>query len=90
LAELRLNGKNLGVLWAPPFRVDISAVAKPSGNQLEVEVVNFWPNRLIGDEALPPAQRLTRTNVRKFTKDTPLMESGLLGPVRLMLESPSP
>jgi hypothetical protein len=57
---------------------------KATGNTLEVEVVNFWPNRIIGDQSLPQEQRFTRTNIRKLTKETPLMESGLLGPVRLM------
>jgi hypothetical protein len=84
LAEIRLNGKALGIVWAPPFQVDITDTVKPGGNALEVEVVNFWPNRIIGDQLLPPEQRLTRTNIRKLTQDTPLMESGLLGPVRLM------
>ncbi len=84
LAEVRLNGQPLGILWAPPFRVEISRAAEPGVNRLEVEVVNFWPNRIIGDASLPPAQRLTRTNIRKLTAGTPLMESGLLGPVQLM------
>ena len=84
LAQVRLNGKDLGVLWAPPFRVDITDAVKPAGNSLEVEVVNFWPNRIIGDQSLPPEQRFTRTNVRKLTKDTALMESGLLGPAKLL------
>jgi hypothetical protein len=83
LAEVRLNGKNLGVVWAPPFRMDVSAAIQPTGNKLEIEVVNFWPNRIIGDQSLPPEKRLTRTNIRKLTKDTPLIESGLLGPVTL-------
>ncbi len=87
LAEVRLNGRSLGVLWATPFRVDITDAVKPMGNQLEIEVVNFWPNRIIGDDALPREQRLTRTNVRKLTKDTPLMPSGLLGPVKLLTET---
>jgi hypothetical protein len=84
LAEIRLNGKSLGVVWAPPFRVEITAAAKPSGNNLEIEVVNFWPNRIIGDQFLAADQRFTRTNIRKLTKQTPLMESGLLGPVRIL------
>ncbi|MFM2083094.1 MAG: hypothetical protein RL380_1785 [Verrucomicrobiota bacterium] len=88
LAEVRVNGKSYGVVWTPPFRVDITKAVKPGTNTLEVEVVNFWPNRIIGDAALPPAQRLTRTNVRKLTKDTPLMESGLLGPVRVLERQP--
>src|SRR5438445_269522 len=43
LAQVRLNGKDLVIVWAPPFRVDISGVVKATGNTLEVEVVNFWP-----------------------------------------------
>jgi hypothetical protein len=88
LAEVKLNGKPLGVVWAPPFRVDVTDALKPAGNQLEIEVVNFWPNRIIGDDALPPEQRITRTNVRKLTKSTALMESGLLGPVQLFERQP--
>ncbi len=88
LAEVRLNGQSLGVVWAPPFRVDISKVVKASGNRLEIDVVNFWPNRIIGDQSLPPEKRLTRTNIKKFTADTPLMESGLIGPVTLRTEKP--
>ena len=86
LAEVRLNGKNLGVLWSLPFRVDVTDAIKSTGNSLEIEVVNFWPNRIIGDQFLPPDKRFTRTNIRKLTKDTPLMDSGLLGPVRLLVE----
>ena len=84
IAEVRLNGQSLGILWAPPFRVDISRVVKQTGNELEIDVVNFWPNRVIGDAMLPPAQRLTQTNIRKLTAKTPLVESGLLGPVRIL------
>jgi len=83
LAQVRLNGKNLGVLWAPPFRVEVTDAIRPTGNRLEIEVVNFWPNRIIGDQSLPPEKRFTRTNITKLTKDTPLIESGLLGPVTL-------
>ena len=84
LAEVRVNGKSCGITWSPPFQVDITEALKPGGNRLEIEVVNFWPNRLIGDAALPTERRLTRTNIRKLTKGTKLMESGLLGPVRIM------
>jgi hypothetical protein len=84
IAEVRLNGRSLGILWAPPFRVELTGALKPRGNVVEVEVVNFWPNRIIGDASLPPEHRLTRTNIRAFTAETPLMESGLLGPVRVL------
>ena len=83
LAEVKVNGKSCGIVWTPPFRVDVTDAVKPGANRLEIKVVNFWPNRVIGDAGLPPEQRLTRTNVRKLTKNTALMESGLLGPVTL-------
>jgi hypothetical protein len=86
LAAVCVNGKNCGITWCPPFRVDITAAVKPGQNQLEIEVVNFWPNRIIGDATVPAAQRRTRTNIRKLTAQTPLMPSGLLGPVRILRE----
>ena len=53
MAEVRLNGKNLGVLWHKPFRVDVSKALKPGKNTLEIDVTNLWVNRLIGDEQHP-------------------------------------
>jgi hypothetical protein len=88
LAEVKVNGKSCGIVWCPPFRADITDALKSGANRLEIEVVNFWPNRIIGDDALPKEQRLTRTNIRKLTRNTRLMDSGLLGPVRL-LEGPA-
>ena len=54
IAEVIVNGNNLGILWKPPFRVDVTDVLKPGDNTLEVRVTNLWPNRLIGDERKPP------------------------------------
>jgi hypothetical protein len=82
LAEVRLNGKELGVVWCAPWRVDIAGAVKPRGNVLEIDVVNQWPNRLIGDSALPEAKRLVKTNL-KLRPEQPLVPSGLLGPVTL-------
>jgi alpha-L-rhamnosidase len=53
-AEVELNDHDFGVLWKPPFRVNITAAATPGTNHLVVKVTNLWPNRLIGDEQLPP------------------------------------
>ncbi len=83
LAEVELNGKNLGILWKPPFRVDVTEAVKPGENKLIVRVTNFWPNRIIGDQFQPPERRVTRTNIRQLTRNTPLMRSGLFGPVKL-------
>jgi hypothetical protein len=84
LAEVKVNGKSCGITWTPPFRVDVTGAVKPGANKLEIVVVNFWPNRIIGDASLPPEQRLTQTNIRKLTATTPLMESGLFGPVQIL------
>jgi hypothetical protein len=114
LAEVRMNGRDLGTLWKPPYRVDVTEAVRPGDNQLEVLVTNLWPNRLIGDEYLPPENeyrqtansikdvgeigkipdwfiqgkpkpgpRITFSTWQHYRKDSPLLESGLLGPVHL-------
>jgi hypothetical protein len=130
LAEVILNGKNLGILWDPPFRIDITDAAKAGENDLELRVTNLWPNRLIGDEQLPPENdyygfrggrgattgpatapagaargtnnaiiripdwysqglpkppggRVTFTTWHHWSADAPLLESGLIGPVKI-------
>lgn len=84
LAEIRMNGKKLGIVWSPPFRVEITDAAQVGENNLEIDVVNFWPNRIIGDQFLPVSKRFTKTNINVFTKNTPLSISGLLGPVTIL------
>ena len=64
VAEVKLNGTNLGVVWTVPFRVDITPAVKPTGNVLEIAVTNLWWNRLVGDAGLPENERLAKTNVR--------------------------
>ena len=86
IARVRLNGTDLGVVWRPPFRVDVSKAVKPGENELEVMVVNSWRNRLIGDRELPEDKRLTRTNI-SVTKNWKLEPSGLLGPITLNIDS---
>lgn len=66
VAQVYLNGEDLGVVWAAPWRVNIPESAKAAGNELKIEVVNLWPNRLIKDAVLPIDQRLTKTNVRTY------------------------
>ncbi len=86
IAEVKVNGQSCGTVWCPPWRVNVTDALKSGENKLQIEVVNFWPNRIIGDASLPPAERLTRTNIRKLTAETPLESAGLLGPVRLFEE----
>ena len=59
LARVRLNGKDLGVVWCAPWQVDITAALKTGDNQLEIEVANRWINRLVGDQQ--PADAQVRT-----------------------------
>jgi hypothetical protein len=50
IAEVRLNGKNLGILWNKPYRIEVSKALQSGLNTLEIDVINLWVNRLIGDE----------------------------------------
>ncbi len=84
VAEVTVNGKDVGILWKPPFRADITRVAHAGGNQIEIRITNLWPNRLIGDSALPVEKRLTFTTFQPFKPTDRLLESGLLGPVTLL------
>jgi hypothetical protein len=85
IARVLLNDAELGIAWKPPYTLDLSGRLRPGENELRCEVANTWHNRLVGDSALPPGKRFTRTNIRgPFGPDTPLLESGLLGPVRLV------
>ncbi|MBE9586441.1 hypothetical protein IM792_18455 [Mucilaginibacter sp. JRF] len=87
VAEVKLNGKKLGVLWCAPWRVDATDAIKAGNNVLEIAVTNLWANRVVHDLSLPPARRLTKTH-ESFRFDmlnvnTPILPSGLLGSVTL-------
>lgn len=84
LAEVRLNGKSLGIVWSPPFKVEVTNDMLLGKNELEIDVVNFWSNRIIGDQFVPDSERYTQTNITSFSKETPLSISGLIGPVTLL------
>ena len=97
VGKVRLNGKSLGVVWAKPYRVEITDVLQPGDNLLEIEVANTWSNRLKGDAVT--GQEFTNTNIpstnidglnktRLPWKDVPLLDSGLMGPVRLFFLKP--
>ena len=69
-----------------PYLLDVTEFVRMGNNSLEVEVVNMWVNRLIGDARLPREKRYTHTNITKFehADDSSLRRSGLLGPVRVI------
>jgi hypothetical protein len=84
LARVKLNGRDLGVAWCAPWRVEVPAgLLTKQGNELEIEVANLWCNRLIGDSGLPPEKRVAWTTWNPFKPQDKLMPSGLLGPVLL-------
>ena len=117
LAEVVVNGQSAGILWKPPFRLDVTRLLKPGENRMEIKVTNLWVNRMVGDEQQPddcewmaprniyndaagqgikhipdwvwtgeprPQKgRYTFTTWKFYNRDTPLLESGLLGPVSL-------
>ena len=118
IASVKINGRNIGVIWTAPWRIQIpQKLLKSKGNTISIEVTNVWANRLIGDEQEPsdcewvagprgngsylkefpdwfikgqprPSQgRYCFTTWNYFKKDSPLISSGLLGPVRILTES---
>ena len=82
IAKVALNGKDLGILWKPPYRMDISKAVKAGRNSLEITVVHTWRNRIIGD-AQPGAMPTIFVSHKSGKPTDPLQPSGLLGPVRL-------
>ncbi|HEY9510456.1 MAG TPA: glycosyl hydrolase, partial [Verrucomicrobiae bacterium] len=110
IGEVRVNDRELGNLWRPPFRLEITDAVHAGKNDLEIRVTNLLVNRLIGDENLPaeneydprthairrfpewfvqgepkpPGGRTTFSTWKFFNAGDPLVESGLLGPVRIL------
>ncbi|MFT3870713.1 MAG: glycosyl hydrolase [Nibricoccus sp.] len=86
LASVQLNGVDCGTAWTEPMRLDITRALRNGKNTLEIHVTNTWLNRLIGDAKLPPEKRTTYIPLAKPIESRPLLEAGLLGPVRLVAE----
>jgi hypothetical protein len=84
MAKVKINGQYAGGAWTPPYRVNITGAVKAGENNIEVEVVNTWINRFIGESFLPAEQRLVNHRLDHWKPTSALHESGLLGPVRVM------
>lgn len=85
LAVVTVNGKKLGEIWHSPYRIEVGRALKPGANEVTIQVVNAWVNRLIGDEQ-PGATKLTFADVKPYKANSPLLPSGLLGPVTVIRE----
>jgi hypothetical protein len=85
LAEVTVNGKSLGIVWKPPFRVDATSALKPGDNAVSVAVTDLWINRLIGD-LQPGAKKKCAfpTPQTTYQPSSALVPAGLLGPVRVV------
>jgi len=86
LAEVSVNGKSLGIVWHAPYRVDATTALKPGSNQLTIKVTNAWVNRLIGDQQPDATTKYTFADVKPYRANSPLLPSGLLGPVTIVEE----
>jgi hypothetical protein len=84
IAVVTVNGKPLGTYWKTPFRVDVTSALKPGANTLEIRIINLWVNRLIGDQQEGVTTKYTYTAQQFYRADSPLLPSGLIGPVQVV------
>lgn len=83
LAVVSVNGKNVGQVWHAPYRIDATAALRPGENQIEIKVTNSWVNRIIGDLQPGAEKKYTFPDVDAYQASSPLLASGLLGPVEI-------
>jgi hypothetical protein len=69
IAEVALNGRRLGLVWLPPYRIEISGAVRSGRNDVEIRVANLWANRLNADSLLPESDRFTRSNIDRIQTD---------------------
>lgn len=91
MAEVIVNGRNLGVLWKAPYKVDITEALKPGTNDFEIRVINQWANRIIGDKQPDCQKKYTYSAFEHFYRpDSELLPAGLMGPVDILLVQENP
>jgi hypothetical protein len=85
IARVTINGKDAGTVWAKPLMLRVDQFIKPGENKIEIEVTNLWPNRIIGDQQPEAREHFTSTNITEYKADSPLIPSGLIGPVEWVI-----
>lgn len=83
MAKVWVNGQYVGGVWTHPYSVDISTALVQGRNCIRIDVVNTWVNRLIGNSIYPEMNNETWVGMNPYNRDSPLQQSGLIGPVRL-------
>ena len=83
MAQVTLNGIEVGTLWKTPYQIDISGAVKAGENRLEIKVANQWVNRIIGDLQPDCSKKYTYTPTDFYKADSPLLPAGLMGPVTI-------
>jgi hypothetical protein len=85
MAEVTINGNNLGVYWKTPYRLDITETLHAGKNDIEVKVTNLWINRLIGDSRPEVTEKVTWSQYPFYNPNSQMSPSGLMGPVSLII-----
>jgi hypothetical protein len=84
IADVKVNDADLGILWKTPFKVDVTGEIRPGDNRIEIKVTNLWVNRMIGDQQPWALKKYAFAGFTPYKADSPLLPSGLLGPVHLI------
>ena len=85
MAEVTINGNNLGVYWKTPYRIDVKDALHAGQNDIEVKVTNLWINRLIGDSRPDVTEPVTWSQYKMYKPTSQMSPSGLMGPVSLIV-----
>ena len=52
VAQVRVNGIDCGLTWAPPYRVEVGPALRSGTNEIEITVFNTLTNAVAADEDL--------------------------------------